>query len=58
VFDADPTLSPGPLNGFVTVHPLPATDMLPVEQAAPSDDSLWLRLQFWLLLPFVNARQL
>jgi len=22
------------------------------------DDSLWLRLQFWLLLPFVNARQL
>jgi putative cardiolipin synthase len=22
------------------------------------DDSVWLRLQFWLLLPFVNARQL
>lgn len=28
VFDANPTLSPGPLNGFVTVHPLPATDRL------------------------------
>ena len=24
VFDSHPTLSPGPLNGFVTVHPLPA----------------------------------
>ena len=26
-------------------HPLPATDTLPVEQAAPSDDGLWLLIQ-------------
>jgi len=29
VYASDPTLAPGPLNGYVTVHPLPASGQLP-----------------------------
>lgn len=39
VFDSDPTLAPGPLNGFVTVHPLPPAASLQDQLGA---ETAWL----------------